>query len=213
MTWRAAMPLVALAAAGCTWGESPALRVTGVDPATTGRGVKTIITVTGEGFEPDVTVDFDDPASSSVCVPLRVELRAPAARPVPTPVPLRDAWVISPGVLRARLDGDAGKALWDVVVIDAEGREVTLAAALDVTNCPGTSNTECDDGEPCTFEPAYAPLDQCTGNSSCGGASTLGDGIECLFPCIAGGTVAGACLAGVCVPAPGLCEPPSTCSP
>lgn len=210
MTWRVAMPLVALATGGCTWGEHPTLQVTSVSPVTTTRGVKTIVTVTGEGFAREVVVDLDKPARYSACTGLRVELRAPGQRPVPAPVPLRDAWAISPTTLRARLDGDAGKALWDVVVIDAAGGEVALPGALDVTNC-GSANAACDDGEPCTFDPVFTP-DQCTGNSACGGSMQYPDGSPCPFACVAGGTVAGSCNAGVCVPDPGLCEPPAACT-
>ena len=216
MTWRAAIPLVALAAGGCTWGEHAVVEVSAVSPTTITRGVKTIVTVTGVGFEPEVVADFDDPADSLACGGLRVELRAPELTPAPAPVQLRDARVVSPNELRARLEGDAGMALWDLVVIDAAGRETTLRGALDVTNCRGEVNTMCDDGEPCTYDAAFGTpddgKDKCTGNASCGGMAQVGDGARCRFACAAGGTVDGTCLAGACRPEPGLCEPLPACT-
>jgi hypothetical protein len=212
MTWRAVIPLVALAAAGCTWGERPAMIVTGATPAEMTRGVKGLITVTGAGFMPDVAVDFDSPSRSSVCFDLRVELRTSGL----PPVPLRDARVISDDVVRAKLDGDAGKAAWDLVVVRGDGREATLRAALNVTNCLGVVNTACDDGEPCTYDAAFGTpadgIDKCMGNSSCGGTAMLPDGAECDFACAVGGNVPGTCRSGACLPAAGTCDPPPACT-
>jgi hypothetical protein len=187
-----------------------------VQPVILTRGVKAVITVTGAGFEPEVFVDFDDPDGAAVCLPLRVELRAPDVRPLPAPVPLRDAVLISGSELRARLDGDAGKAFWDVVVIDTAGREATLRGALDVSNCGG-SNAPCDDGEPCTYDPTFGTaadgIDMCNGNSFCAGTTFVADGTPCSFACPAAGPVPGSCQVGRCTPAPGLCDPPPACSP
>jgi hypothetical protein len=192
------------------------MEVTAVSPPTITRGVKTIVTVTGVGFEPDVVADFDDSGRSFVCGGLRVELRAPDLRPVPAPVQLWDARVVSSTELRVRLEGDAGVGSWDLVVIDAAGREATLGSALDVTNCGGLINTACDDGEPCTYDEVFGTpangLDKCTGNSSCGGTVQLQDQTVCLFACPTGDTVPGACLAGACRPGPGQCEPLPACT-
>lgn len=208
MIRRAAMTLAALFAAGCTWREPPSIAVASVNPASTTRGVMTMVTVTGEGFEPSVFVDFDDPESSSVCGGYRVELRA-AGR---TPVALSDARIVSSTEVRGRIIGDVGKALWDVVVIDPEGLEAALTGALDVLNC-SPPNTPCDDLEPCTFDADLGDSDRCNGSSFCEGMSHLPDDTSCAFACAAGGAVPGTCRAGVCVPAAGQCEPPPACTP
>jgi hypothetical protein len=216
MTWRAAIPLAAIAVAGCIWSEPGAPRPTGVSPTAVTRGQTVILSVSGEGFEPHVTVDFDDPGRSQACIPLRVELRAPGATPPPAPVPLHDLQFVAGG-LRGRMLGDAGKATWDVVVIDAEEREATLPAALVVSNCEGLINTACDDGEPCTFDSGFGTaangMDKCTGNAACVGSSKAPDGASCDFDCTDGSVVPGACVAGACVPGPGSCDPPPACSP
>jgi hypothetical protein len=214
MIRRLAITLAALA--GCTWGQPPAVRLTAVAPATLTRGVKAILTVTGEGFEPGVVLDFDDPARATVCGAFQVMLRQHGVVPAPAPIWLRRAWLISANELRARLEGDLITGSWDVVVVDPGGREAVLPEALTVTHC-GASNAQCDDGEPCTYDPTFgAPengLDKCTGNSSCGGTNKLPDEAECSYACTDGRSVPGSCQSGACVPAAGLCDPPVCTDP
>lgn len=217
MRTRHAIALAALAASGCTWGPSTPVEVSSVGPVTVTRGVKTIVSVRGDGFLSDVVIDFDDPADSAACGRFRVELRAPDVNPVPPPVQLGEVWVASATELRARLEGDAGKATWDIVVIDEGGGEVTLPGAIDVTNCEGSLNTQCDDGEPCTYDPTFGTLedglDKCTGNSACVGSSHVADGTACLHACASGEAVGGSCRDGSCVPDPGLCDAHAACNP
>jgi hypothetical protein len=202
MTWRAVIPLVALAA-GCTWGgESPGLHLTQVIPGDSRRGVTLNLAVIGEGFSPSVVVDFDDPGGSSVCAGLTVELRA-AGQPA---IPLARARLVSSTELRAHLGGDAYasalRADWDVVVIGADGTEATLPKAFRIDGCDSPAQS-CDDGEPiCTS------ADVCTGAARCGGTPAV-DTTPCTFECTDGVGVPGSCLQGVCVPAPGRCDPPA----
>jgi hypothetical protein len=209
MTWRAVIPLVALAAVGCTWGgEASELRLTQVIPGASTRGVTLNVTLVGEGFSPSVVVDFDDPSSSSVCDGLRVELRAAGQ---PAPIPLERARLVSPTELRAHLRGDAyssaWKGAWDVVVVGPDGTEAVLPKAFGIDLCDSSPpSAPCDDGEDdCTT------TDVCTGNSHCGG-TPVADATPCTFPCTDGARVAGACQAGACVPAAGLCESPPACT-
>jgi hypothetical protein len=206
MTWRAAISLIALAAAGCTWGGGPsALRLTQVIPEGSTRGVTRIVTVRGEGFSPSVVVDFDDPASSRVCASLRVELRA-AGQP---PIPLERARFVSSTELRAHLGGEAYasafRAQWDVVVIGPEGMEATLPQAFRIDGCD-TAAQPCDDGEPdCTS------IDVCTGAARCGGTA-VADATPCAFECTDGTAFPGSCQQGACVPVAGLCDSPPACT-
>lgn len=203
MRTRHAIALAALAASGCTWGESGSLEIRGVSavPSPVVRGAKVLVSVTVSGLEPDVLLDFDDPGDADVCEAVRVELRA-AGQP---PVPLVDARLASPTEVLGRLEGDADKVLWDVAVVDASGRAAVLPGAIDVLGCL-PPNGACDDGEDCTVN------DLCNGTAFCTGTAVL-DGTPCQFPCTTGALVPGACAAGACLPAAGLCPPPATCDP
>jgi hypothetical protein len=209
MTWRAAIPLAAFAVAGCSWGEAPVPRLDGVAPAKVLRGVKTIVSVTGDGFGADADfVDFDDSDGGSVCSDLQVQVRYPT-RPSVT---LVDAMVVGRNEIRGLLVGDLQPGDWDVAVVAGPGREAVLPAALRIENCAG-SNVPCDDHDDCTFDAVFDPMDRCTGSSRCEGVSSRPDDSPCAFACTDGETVAGSCTAGVCVTGPGSCDPPPVCSP
>lgn len=205
MTVRTATLIAAAVAAGCTWGEtSSAPVITGVatDPGVVVKGTRALVTVTVSGLEPDVVVDFDVPERSRVCTAVHVELRAAGL----APVALRDARVVSPTEVLARLEGDADKVLWDLAVVDPSGREATLADALDVGSCL-PPNGACDDGDDCTVD------DRCNGTAFCAGGSLSPDGTDCLFACTTGERVAGRCAGGACQPLAGECPDPVSCDP
>lgn len=207
MTWRAAIPLAALAAAGCRWGEDGAsLRVTSVSPDHGVRGQTMNVVLGGSGFVDVEEVDFDEPASTRFCSGLRVELRS-AGR---SPIPLTHVRPKSSTELRARLAGDAYATAvvgpWDVAVVDSRGAEDVLPGAFAVQTC-GAPSVACDDGEPtCTTG------DTCNGAARCVG-TPVADATPCDFDCTDGSVVPGSCVAGACVPGDGSCDPPPACSP
>ena len=208
MTPRAAIgfaALVAMIGAGCSWGSVPPLGVTAVRPDHVTRGVSLTVVVQGEGLDPEVVVDFDSPQASDVCATFGVELVSPlGAR-----IPLERVYLVAVNSLAGRLPsaatGSAQRARWDVVVTDFRGRMATLASGFDILGCE-TQGAPCDDGEPtCTTG------DACNGAARCLGVA-VPDGTPCDFPCPAGATVAGSCLAGACAPAEGLCASPPACT-
>jgi len=200
--------LALLAASGCTWGEPPATVLIAASPSQLTRGVTAVLRVTGRDFVPPTVVDFDDPDRSTVCAAVRVELRATGQ----ATVALTEARLVSATELRARIPGDAAKDIWDVVVIDAAGREAAIGGALEVVNCPMTPpNSACDDGEPCTFDATRDPEDRCTGAAVCAGEDWRADGTPCSYECTTGESVSGACGQGRCLPLPGLCTTPPIC--
>jgi hypothetical protein len=201
MTWRASIALMALAASGCSWGEPPFPVVTGVTPLSVEAGRADVLTIGGEGFEPDVAVDFDDPAASRACVPLRVELRSASRETVSLAGPV---W-ISPSQLRVRIDGSVAIGTWDAAVVDGRGREAVLPGAFTVRSC----SHECRDGNTCTTG------DICGTSGFCEPGTRRADGYPCTLDCIAGGTPpSGFCSAGLCVVSVNACPTPLVaCSP
>jgi hypothetical protein len=190
MRTRHAIALAALAASGCTWG--PEIWVTSLDPATVYRDESVIVTIRGEGFAPEVLLDFDDPARSSACGAYGVVLQSAGV----APVDLLDAVRMSEQELRARLPrGLAKDRTWDVVVVAPGGRTATLAGGLRVANC--AEGAPCDDGNPCTAD--ASGLDYCTGASGCTSVTSLANGTSCTVECTSGALVSGTCQSQVCV--------------
>jgi hypothetical protein len=201
MIWRASIALAALAASGCSWGEPPFPAVTGVAPSSVEAGRAIVLTVGGEGFEPDVAVDFDDPAASKACVPFRVELRSASEGTVLLDGPV---W-ISPSELRVQLGGGEPIGPWDVAIVDGRGREAVLPGAFTVRSC----SSECVDGNRCTRN------DRCGTSGFCEPGTRDLDGTVCTLDCIAGGIPPiGRCSEGRCeVPVNACPTPLAACSP
>jgi hypothetical protein len=201
MTWRAAIPLAAFAAWGCTWGQSSGAALTGVSPGRVVAGRTVVLTVEGAGLDPEVVTDFDDPSGSRACVPFRLELRSASHGTFP----LVDLSWISSGELRARLDAGAARGTWDVALVYGDGRAVLLPGGVDVTPC----STSCVDGNRCTSN------DFCnTGSGFCESGPARDNATACALNCVAGGQAAGTCQSGSCVVTAGACPAPTfSCSP
>jgi hypothetical protein len=200
MSWRAAIPLAAFAAWGCTWGQSSGAALTGVSPGRVVAGRTVVLTVEGAGLDPEVVTDFDDPSGSRACVPFRLELRSASH----DPFPLVDLSWISSGELRARLEAGAARGTWDVALVYGDGRVVLLPGSLDVIAC----STSCVDGNRCTSD------DFCDGSGFCESGRPRANDTPCAVACVAGGQAAGTCQAGSCVVTAGACPAPAhSCSP
>jgi hypothetical protein len=197
MRTRHAIALAALAASGCTWG--PEMSVSAVLPASVVRDEAVIVRILGDGFAPEVVVDFDDATATGACGFYVVELSSPGQ----ASVRLGEAVRISARELRGRLPAGLSKVPWNVTVIAPGGGEASLPGGLEVADC-ATAAAPCDDGNPCT-----AP-DLCLGASGCADLTPLPDGTPCAVDCTTGVTVDGTCVAGVCAGA--TCPTvPSTC--
>lgn len=192
MIRRLSMTLAALA--GCTWGEPLAPVVSAVSPSVVANDRDAILIISGAGFVPSVTVDFDDPSRTLASSSFRAELRRGSA----TSVALVDVTVVSPSDVRGWLPAATSPGEWDVVLIAPDGEEARLVGGLKVslTTCV-TSNGTCDDRNPCTGP------DPCQG-LTCQPGPRLPDGTPCEIVCI-DRSLSGACASGACVTAGGGC--------
>jgi hypothetical protein len=117
--------VLALAASACTWGGAERPAVVAVAPGESPTGVDVELVISGSGFDPEATVDFDSPGRSRVDAGFAVALVAGTTRIELGPV----EW-ISSGVLHATLAPGAAPGTYGVEVRDPRGRVATLPSAF-----------------------------------------------------------------------------------
>jgi hypothetical protein len=104
-----------------------------VSPKVVGADADAVVLLLGQHLEPEVTLDFDQPARSVVNAAFGARLSGPAAAAL-TGVTWLDA-----GVLSAMVPAHLASGVYDLEVTDPRGRTAALARALEIRpGCPLT---------------------------------------------------------------------------
>jgi hypothetical protein len=183
---------LALSAQSCTCLDLPAPVLSSVDPSAAPNAQSTALTVLGEHFFAEVSVDFDRPGQSRVDATFGLELVHPDGRRFP----LTGVTLFSDAQLQATLPAGLSPQTYDLFLVDPRGRSALLPDALQVYQGDCADNgSPCSTGNPCTTG------DFCQGHR-CLPGTPLANGTPCQLVCA---TLVEACQAGVCTPPAGGC--------
>lgn len=184
--------LLALAVQSCTCLDLPAPVLSSVDPSAAPNAQNAALTVLGENFFAEVSVDFDRPDQSSVDATFLLELVHPDGRRFP----LEGVTLISDAELQATLGAGLSPQTYGLLLVDPRGRTALLPDALQVYQGDCAQNgSPCSTGNPCTTG------DICQGRR-CLPGTPLVDGTPCQLVCP---TPVETCQAGVCTLPAGGC--------